>query len=91
MSEFKKCKTKLQNKLKTATYEKKSILEIISEWQRLITEISKQFKHTKEIWEHADNSWLWGANIIIIHALYGILFPKKIFQKWVSLSERGLN
>lgn len=31
MSEFKKCKTKLQNKLKTATYEKKTILEIISE------------------------------------------------------------
>lgn len=70
---------KTSEQIKNSYLWKKSILEIISEWQRLITEISKQFKHTKEIWEHADNSWLWGANIIIIHALYGILFPKKVF------------
>lgn len=53
----------------------------MSEGQRLMAVVLKQFNRTEEIWEHPDNFWLGDAIFTIIHASYGFVFSKGTCQK----------
>lgn len=65
--------------------------EVLSEWQRLMAEILKQFNCTKEMRECPENFWLCDAIITITHAFYGFFFLKKLARnsflewEWIEL------